>query len=106
MALFFFMMVFMDTTATIPTGSMWRALEVEELRPVRILGGFAYCFTITGLWGGAGWINSDEGGLGHGAVGLRGSGVVTRWVESSPSVGAWCIGPRKGQIHPWQASGH
>ena len=38
MALFFFMMVFMDTTATIPTGVDGRALGLEELLPVRSVG--------------------------------------------------------------------
>ena len=38
MALFFFMMVFMDTTATIPTGVDGRALGLEELLPVRPVG--------------------------------------------------------------------
>ena len=39
MALFFFMMVFMDTTATIPTGRDGRTLELEELLPLSALGG-------------------------------------------------------------------
>ena len=38
MALFFFMMVFMDTTATIPDRRDGRTLGVEELLPVRPVG--------------------------------------------------------------------
>ena len=59
MVLFFFMMVFMDTTATIPNGRDGGAVVVEELRSLWLLGSVALLpLCKLGLgWGlvGAGW---------------------------------------------------
>ncbi len=77
MALFFFMMVFMDTTATIPTGAMaerwaWKSFVIYGLWVA-----LPYCIYANWVWGG-GWLAQagKNWGLGHGAVDFAGSGVV------------------------------
>src|SRR5665647_2326881 len=77
-ALFLFQMVFMDTTATIPTGSMaerWKysAFFIYAL----FVGTIIYPIYGNWVWGG-GWL-ADLGanfGLGHGHVDFAGSSVV------------------------------
>ncbi|HEY2759107.1 MAG TPA: hypothetical protein VGI75_00150, partial [Pirellulales bacterium] len=77
MALFFFMMVFMDTTATIPTGAMAERWSWKNFVIYGLWIALPYCIYANWVWGG-GWlaqmgINWD---LGHGAVDFAGSGVV------------------------------
>jgi Amt family ammonium transporter len=77
-ALFLFQMVFMDTTATIPTGSMaerWKYLAFFIYGI--FVGAIIYPIYGNWVWGG-GWL-ADLGvnfGLGHGHVDFAGSSVV------------------------------
>jgi Amt family ammonium transporter len=98
MVLFFFMMVFMDTTATIPTGAMaerwaWKSFVIYGLWVA-----LPYCIYANWLWGG-GWLSQMgvNWGLGHGAVDFAGSGVVHGMGGIIALAGAICIGPRIGK---------
>ena len=99
MVLFFFMMVFMDTTATIPTGAMAERWSWKNF----VLYGFwvalPYCIYANWLWGG-GWLAQGgiNWGLGHGAVDFAGSGVVHAMGGIIALAGAMCIGPRIGKF--------
>jgi Amt family ammonium transporter len=95
MVLFFFMMVFMDTTATIPTGAMaerwaWKNYGLWVALP--------YCWYANWVWGG-GWLAQGgvNWGLGHGAVDFAGSGVVHAMGGFIALAGAIVIGPRIGK---------
>jgi Amt family ammonium transporter len=98
MALFFFMMVFMDTTATIPTGAMAERWSWKSF----VLYGFwvalPYCIYANWVWGG-GWLAQagKNWGLGHGAVDFAGSGVVHAMGGLIGLAGAMCLGPRIGK---------
>ena len=98
MAMFFFMMVFMDTTATIPTGAMaerwaWRNFIIFGLWVA-----LPYCLFANWVWGG-GWLAQSgiNWGLGHGAVDFAGSGVVHAMGGFIGLAGAIVIGPRIGK---------
>lgn len=100
-ALFLFQMVFMDTTATIPTGAMaerWRFL------PFCIFGVFigAFIYPIYGgwVWGG-GWLAAlgKNFGLGHGHVDFAGSSVVHLVGGVTALAGAQILGPRYGKFN-------
>jgi len=98
MAIFFFMMVFMDTTATIPTGAMaerwaWRNFVIYGLWVA-----FPYCLYANWVWGG-GWLAQMgvNWGLGHGAVDFAGSGVVHGMGGIIGLAGAIVVGPRIGK---------
>ena len=77
MALFFFMMVFMDTTATIPTGAMAERWAWKNFCLFGLWVALPYCLYANWVWGG-GWLaqGGKNWGLGHGAVDFAGSGVV------------------------------
>src|SRR5262249_55849496 len=98
MALFFFMMVFMDTTATIPTGAMAERWSWKNF----VLYGFwvalPYCIYANWVWGG-GWLAQAgrNWGLGHGAVDFAGSGVVHAMGGIIALAGGLAIGPRLGK---------
>jgi Amt family ammonium transporter len=98
MAIFFFMMVFMDTTATIPTGAMAERWSWKNF----VLYGFwvalPYCIYANWVWGG-GWLAQagKNWGLGHGAVDFAGSGVVHAMGGLIALAGAMCLGPRIGK---------
>jgi len=99
MAIFFFMMVFMDTTATIPTGAMaerwaWRNFVIYGLWVA-----FPYCLYANWVWGG-GWLAQMgvNWGLGHGAVDFAGSGVVHAMGGFIGLAGAIVVGPRIGKF--------
>lgn len=98
MCLFFFMMVFMDTTATIPTGSMCERWGWKNFCLYGLWVALPYCLYANWVWGG-GWLAQlgVKAGLGHGAVDFAGSGVVHSMGGVIALVGAWCIGPRKGK---------
>src|SRR5881409_1983034 len=98
MTIFFFMMVFMDTTATIPTGAMaerwaWRNFVLYGLWIA-----LPYCLYANWVWGG-GWLAQMgiNWGLGHGAVDFAGSGVVHAMGGIIGLAGAIVLGPRIGK---------
>jgi Amt family ammonium transporter len=99
--LFLFQMVFMDTTATIPTGAMaerWRFLPF-------ILYGFFISMVVYPLFGnwvwGGGWLSSlgVNFGLGHGHVDFAGSSVVHMVGGVAALAGAIVLGPRIGKYN-------
>ena len=97
--LFLFQMVFMDTTATIPTGSM---AERWSFKSFIIYGFFISMFVYplfgNWVWGG-GWLSQlgVNFGLGHGDVDFAGSSVVHMVGGMAALAGAIVIGPRIGK---------
>ena len=100
-ALFLFQMVFMDTTATIPTGSMAERWNMKSF--------FIYGFFVSGIiyplyanwvWGG-GWLSTlgSNFGLGHGHVDFAGSSVVHLTGGVCALAGAMVLGPRIGKFN-------
>jgi Amt family ammonium transporter len=106
--MFLFMMVFMDTTATIVTGACAERWNFKSFFLFSILvGGFIYPVFGGWVWGG-GWL-AQLGyrlGFGHGAVDYAGSGVVHLQGGALALITAILIGPRigkygkDGKIHP------
>jgi ammonium transporter, Amt family len=98
MALFFFMMVFMDTTATIPTGAMAERWSWKNFCLYGLWVALPYCLYANWVWGG-GWLAQGglNWGLGHGAVDFAGSGVVHAMGGAIGLAGAIAIGPRLGK---------
>jgi Amt family ammonium transporter len=98
MALFFFMMVFMDTTATIPTGAMAERWSWKNFCLYGLWVALPYCIYANWVWGG-GWLAQmgKNWGLGHGAVDFAGSGVVHAMGGFIGLAGAMVIGPRIGK---------
>jgi Amt family ammonium transporter len=98
LGLFFFMMVFMDTTATIPTGAMAERWAWKNFVLYGLWVALPYCVYANWVWGG-GWL--AQGGvnfhLGHGAVDFAGSGVVHAMGGVIALAGAIVIGPRIGK---------
>jgi Amt family ammonium transporter len=98
-ALFLFQMVFMDTTATIPTGAAaerWRfsAFMIYGC----LLGMIMYPVFGNWVWGN-GWL-AEMGvnwGIGHGHVDFAGSSVVHMQGGVIALIFAWLIGPRLGK---------
>ena len=110
MALFFFMMVFMDTTATIPTGAMAERWAWKNFTLYGLWIALPYCVYANWVWGG-GFL--AQGGLnwslGHGAVDFAGSGVVHAMGGVISLAGAIVIGPRIGKFlngRPQAMPGH
>ncbi len=99
MALFFFMMVFMDTTATIPTGAMAERWAWKNFCLYGLWIALPYCLYANWVWGG-GWLAQSglNWGLGHGAVDFAGSGVVHAMGGVIGLAGAIVIGPRIGKF--------
>ena len=108
-ALFLFQMVFMDTTATIPTGG---AAERWKFSAFMIygccIGTIMYPLFGNWVWGG-GWLSQlgANFGLGHGHVDFAGSSVVHMQGGVIALVFAWLLGPRYGKydkngkiVHP------
>ncbi|HKK02002.1 MAG TPA: ammonium transporter [Desulfuromonadales bacterium] len=100
-ALFLFQMVFMDTTATIPTGSMAERWNMKSF--------FVYGFFVSAIlyplyanwvWGG-GWLAQlgTNFGLGHGHVDFAGSSVVHMTGGVAALAGAMVLGPRIGKFN-------
>jgi Amt family ammonium transporter len=98
MALFFFMMVFMDTTATIPTGTMAERWAWKNFCIYGLWIAFPYCIYANWVWGG-GWLSKLglNSAFGHGAVDFAGSGVVHAMGGVIALVGGVMIGPRIGK---------
>src|SRR5574341_512233 len=99
MVLFFFMMVFMDTTATIPTGAMAERWSWKNFVLYGLWVALPYCLYANWVWGG-GWLAQGglNWGLGHGAVDFAGSGVVHAMGGIIGLAGAMAIGPRIGKF--------
>ena len=99
MALFFFMMVFMDTTATIPTGAMAERWSWKNFCIYGLWVALPYCLFANWVWGG-GWLAQmgTNWNLGHGAVDFAGSGVVHAMGGVIGLAGAMVIGPRIGKF--------
>jgi Amt family ammonium transporter len=99
LAMFFFMMVFMDTTATIPTGAMAERWSFKNFVLFGLWVALPYCIYANWVWGGGflaqGGLNW---GLGHGAVDFAGSGVVHMMGGLIALVGAYILGPRIGKF--------
>jgi Amt family ammonium transporter len=98
MAIFFFMMVFMDTTATIPTGTMAERWSWKNFCLYGLWVALPYCIYANWVWGG-GWLAQagKNWGLGHGAVDFAGSGVVHAMGGIIALAGGMVIGPRIGK---------
>ena len=100
MVLFLFQMVFMDTTATIPTGSMAERWNFKNFIVYGFwVGMFPYAIYGNWVWGG-GWLAQlgQNFGLGHGAVDFAGSGVVHMCGGVIALMGGWVIGARIGKF--------
>ena len=100
-ALFIFQMVFMDTTATIPTGALaerWKYLAFFVFSI--FVGTIIYPIYGNWVWGG-GWLASlgKDFHLGHGHVDFAGSSVVHMTGGVLALVGAWLLGPRIGKFN-------
>jgi Amt family ammonium transporter len=97
--LFLFMMVFMDTTATIVTGACAERWSFKSFAIFSVLvGGLIYPIFGCWVWGG-GWLAQlgYRAGLGHGAVDYAGSGVVHLQGGALALITAYLIGPRIGK---------
>jgi Amt family ammonium transporter len=104
-ALFLFQMVFMDTTATIPTGSMAERWNFKSFVVYGfIIGGLIYPLYANWVWGG-GWLSQlgKMFGLGHGHVDYAGSSVVHMTGGVAALAGALVIGPRLGKYKDGKA---
>ena len=98
--LFLFEMVFMDTTATIPTGAMAERWNFKHFIVYGFwVGMFPYAIYGNWVWGG-GWLAQlgQNFGLGHGAVDFAGSGVVHMCGGMIALAGCICIGARLGKF--------
>jgi Amt family ammonium transporter len=97
---FLYMVAFMDTTATIPTGSMAERWQWKNF----VLWGF-FCGAIyyplfaAWTWGG-GWLSQlgNSGKLGLGYVDFAGSGVVHAVGGAAALAGSIVLGPRIGKF--------
>ncbi len=100
-AMFLFQMVFMDTTATIPTGSMAERWKYSAFFVYGLcVGSIIYPIYGNWVWGG-GWLAmlGKNFGLGHGHVDFAGSSVVHLTGGVLAFVGAKIIGPRIGKFN-------
>jgi ammonium transporter, Amt family len=97
---FLYMVAFMDTVATIPTGSMaerwkWGSFVIWGL----FCGAIYYPLFAAWTWGG-GWLSQtwDTMSLGAGYVDFAGSGVVHAVGGAAALAGALVLGPRIGKF--------
>jgi Amt family ammonium transporter len=99
-ALFFFQMVFMDTTVTIPTGSMAERVKFSAVVVSSFFISTIY-YPLFGNWvWGGGWLSQlgKNFGIGHGLVDFAGSAVVHSMGGMIALSGAIVIGPRIGKF--------
>ena len=99
--LFLFQMVFMDTTATIPTGAMaerWKFISFMFY--AFFISMIVYPLFGNWVWGG-GWLATlgVNFGLGHGHVDFAGSSVVHMVGGIAALAGAIVLGPRTGKYN-------
>ncbi len=100
-ALFLFQMVFMDTTATIPTGAMAERWKFSSfIFFAFFISMFVYPVFGNWVWGG-GWLAQlgVNFGLGHGHVDFAGSSVVHLVGGVAALAGAIVLGPRIGKYN-------
>ena len=107
--LFLFQMVFMDTTATIPTGAAAERWKFSAFMLYGCaIGTIMYPVFGNWVWGG-GWLSQlgVNFGLGHGHLDFAGSSVVHMQGGVIALIFAWLIGPRHGKydkngklVHP------
>ena len=98
-SMFLFQMVFMDTTATIPTGSMAERWTFKSFTVYALLvGAVIYPLYANWVWGG-GWLSKlgSNFNLGHGHVDFAGSSVVHMTGGVLAFMGAKMLGPRQGK---------
>lgn len=100
LAFFLYMVAFMDTTATIPTGSMaerwkWKSFVLWGL----FCGSLYYPLFGAWTWGG-GWLAKlgESAELGYGYVDFAGSGIVHMMGGVAALAGAMVLGPRIGKF--------
>ena len=111
LAMFFFMMVFMATAATIPTGAMAERWSWKNFCLYGLWVALPCCVWANWVWGG-GWLAQAgvNWRLGHGAVDFAGSGVVHAMGGLIGLAGAVCLGPRIGKYgrdgQPLPLAGH
>lgn len=99
-SIFLFQMVFMDTTATIPTGSMAERWTFKSFVVYGFfISMFVYPLFANWVWGG-GWLSAlgRNFGLGHGTVDFAGSAVVHMTGGVAALAGAIVLGPRTGKF--------
>jgi Amt family ammonium transporter len=101
-AMFFFQMVFMDTTVTIPTGALaerWKFMHFVLFSFV--ISTIIYPVYGNWVWGG-GWLSQlgKNFGLGHGHVDFAGSSVVHLTGGVMALVLSKVLGPRAGKYAP------
>ncbi len=99
---FLYMLAFMDTAATIPTGSMAERWKFKSF----VLWGFfagALYYPLFGAWTwGGGWLSQlgNSMGWGNGYVDFAGSGVVHAVGGVAALTGAKILGARRGKYGP------
>jgi len=96
---FLFQAAFMDTAATIPTGSMQERWRFGAFVWWGLFCGAVY-FPLYGAWvWGGGWLSTlgTNLGLGNGVVDFAGSGVVHGIGGAAALTGAIVLGPRMGK---------
>ena len=99
MAFFFYMVAFMDTTATIPTGGMAERWKFKSFMLWGLFAGAIY-YPLFGAWTwGGGWLSQlgNSLNLGHGYVDFAGSGVVHTMGAAASLAGILVLGPRIGK---------
>ena len=99
--LFLFQMVFMDTTATIPTGALAERWKYSSFFIYGLfIGTVMYPVYGNWVWGG-GWLATlgKNFGLGHGHVDFAGSSVVHLSGGVIALISAWMLGPRIGKYN-------
>jgi ammonium transporter, Amt family len=98
-AFFLYMVAFMDTTATIPTGSMAERWKWKSFVGWGLFCGAIY-YPLFGAWTwGGGWLSQlgNSMKLGFGYVDFAGSGVVHAVGGAAALAGAIVLGPRIGK---------
>ena len=99
--LFLFQMVFMDTTATIPTGALAERWKFSSFMLYGCaIGTIMYPFFGNWVWGG-GWLAmlGQNFGLGHGHVDFAGSSVVHMQGGVIALTASWIVGARYGKFN-------
>ncbi|HZZ42933.1 MAG TPA: ammonium transporter [Tepidisphaeraceae bacterium] len=96
---FLFMMVFMDTTATIPTGALAERWSTKSFFLFSLcIGAIIYPIYGGWVWGG-GWLAQLglNAGMAHGVVDYAGSGVVHLQGGALALITSFLLGPRIGK---------